>query len=59
MLYLGHGNEGKWVLEEFSGTSHTGSINTADPEIIIEDKQPWKDLGQEGIAQGFIDNIQG
>lgn len=54
---LGLGDEGKQVLEEFSGTPHIESIMTADSEPAAEDEQPWETLGQ-GVTQGFIDDIQ-
>jgi hypothetical protein len=58
-LYSGLGDEGKRLLEEFGGTPHTETIDTSDPALPAGDEQPWETLGQEGIAQGFVDDIQG
>ena len=58
-LYSGLGDEDKRLLEEFSGVAHTESIETSDFGPSTGDEQPWETLGQEGIAQGFIDNVQG
>jgi len=57
--YLGLGEEGKRVLGEFSGAPLTEPIDTTDPEPGVEDGESWETLGQEGVAQGFIDDIQG
>ena len=59
LLYLGLGEEGKRVLGEFSGTTHTEPMDAGDPEPMVEDAQLWEALGQEGTTQGFIDDIQG
>ena len=57
-LYVGLGDEGKRVLEEFSDTLQTEPIMAADSEPPTENEQLWETLGQEGVAQGFIDDIQ-
>jgi hypothetical protein len=59
LLYLGLGDDGKRVLEEFGDTSSIGPANIADSEPTVEDEGLWETLGQEGVAQGFIDDIQG
>ena len=38
---------------------HVGSTDGADSEPTAEGEQLWEILGQEGTAQGFIDDIQG
>lgn len=47
------------MLDEFSGTSSTQPTDATDPGPVASDDGPWEDLGQEGIAQGFVDDIQG
>jgi hypothetical protein len=59
MLYLGLGDQGKRLLEEFGGSPSTESINATDPKPTVKDEQTWEVLGQGGVAQGFIDDIQG
>jgi hypothetical protein len=59
LLYLGLGDEGKRVLEEFSGTPPTEHTDVTDSNLNVENEQLWETLGQEGVAQGFIDDIQG
>ena len=59
LFYLGLGDEGKQVLAEFGGTPQTESINIADSGPTVGDEQSWETLEQEGIALGFIDDIQG
>jgi hypothetical protein len=38
---------------------HVESANPSDSGPPMEDEQPWETLGQEGIAQGFVDDVQG
>ena len=61
LLHSGLGDEGKRLLEEFSGTPHIEHIDTPDPVPPAgdEDEQFWETMGQEGRAQGFINDIQG
>ena len=59
MMYSGLGDEGKRLLDEFSGTTSIEPIDTVDSEPQAMNEQPWEILGQEGIAQGFINDIQG
>ena len=47
----------KRVLEEFSGHPDTLLDDVVDSVALEGDA--WQDLGQEGISQGFIDDIQG
>jgi hypothetical protein len=59
MLYPGLGDEGKQILEEFSALPNPEPNHTSDPGPPAEDEQSLGGLGQDGIAQGFIDDIQG
>jgi len=59
ILYLGLGDEGKRVLEEFCGAVPSEPTTTGDSEPLAEDAGLWETLEQEGTSQGFIDDIQG
>jgi hypothetical protein len=59
IFYIGLGDEGKRLLEEFGGAPSTGPADTADSSPTVEDQEPWVALGQEGVAHGSIDDIQG
>ena len=59
LLYSELGDEGKRLLEEFSGTPHAEPVDTSDPGPPVGDEQPWEALGQEGIAQGLVDDVRG
>jgi len=59
ILYLGLGDEGRRVLEEFCGAAPSEPTAAGDPEPIAEDAGLWETLEQEGTTQGFIDDIQG
>ena len=56
---LGLAAESRRMLEEFSKMMPAEPIDTADSQPIQEDKQSWTALEQEGIAQGFIDDVHG
>ena len=47
----------KQALEEYSDTLQMEPIVATDSESTMEE-QPWEILEQEGVAQGFIDDIQ-
>jgi hypothetical protein len=38
---------------------HPEPIDTLNPELSAGDEQPLRELGNGGISQGFIDDIQG
>ena len=61
LLHSGLEDEGKQLLKEFSGMPHIEHIDAPDPGPPAgdEDEQFWETVGQEGMAQGFIDDIQG
>ena len=58
LFYIGLGEEGKQLLEEFSDTPHAAPDATADSEPGTENEQPWETLVEGGVAQGFIDDIR-
>ena len=47
------------MLEEYGGTPHLEHVDPIDPEQPVQDEQQWRALEQEGVAQGFIEDIQG
>ena len=59
LLYLGLTVDEKRILEEFSGPSDTQQVDVVDPSPAPLEGGVWQDLGQEGLTQGFIDDIQG
>lgn len=58
ILYLGLGDEGRRVLEEFCGAAPSEPTTAGDSELTAEDAGLWEILEQEGTTQGFIDDIQ-
>jgi hypothetical protein len=46
-------------LEEFSGPLSAQPVDDVDPSPVALKGEPWQELGQAGITQGFIDDIQG
>lgn len=59
MLYLGLTSDEKRVLEDFSGTPGPQPADDFDPSPAALEGGPWQDLEQEGVTQGFIDDIEG
>ena len=59
LSHPGLGTESRRMLEEFGSAAATEPVDTADPQPTREDEQSWVTLEEEGIAQGFIDDIQG
>lgn len=57
--HLGLTVDEKRVLEEFSGPPNPQPVDNANPSPVEPEGETWQDLRQEGITQGFIDDIQG
>jgi len=46
-------------LSEYSGSSLAEPNAGDNTEVGLEDEQDWITLNQDGMAQGFLNDIQG